>query len=275
LVVSNGEFGERLADQARRQRLRFEHLSFDWGAPLDLELVRAKLSGGNPPAWLWTTHCETSTSVLNDLVALQRCCSEYGVKLCLDAMSSIGTMPVDLSGVYLTTCASGKGLRSYAGVAMVFYNHPLTAAEDRLPRYLDLGYYAEQDGIPFTFSSNLIYALQAAVRGVAWPKRYAELVETSAWLRTRLMASGFELVGNQTQTSPAVITLALPEAVDSVIIGNLMKESGFLLSYNSQYLRAKNWIQICLMGEIAREKVLALANALERITRRQPVAEKA
>jgi aspartate aminotransferase-like enzyme len=89
------------------------------------------------------------------------------------------------------------------------------------------------------------------------------------------MASGFELVGSQTQTSPAVITLALPEALDSVTIGNWMKESGFLLSYNSQYLRAKNWIQICLMGEIAREKVLALANALERITRRQPVAEKA
>ena len=41
-----------------------------------------------------------------------------------------------------------------------------------------------------------------------------------------------------------------------------MQEAGFLLSYNSEYLRRQNWIQICLMGEIAREKADALINAL-------------
>ena len=53
--------------------------------------------------------------------------------------------------------------------------------------------------------------------------------------------------------------------MNSVTIGNLLKESGFLLSYNSEYLRGKNWIQICLMGEIAKEKVVALAGALNRV----------
>ena len=134
-----------------------------------------------------------------------------------------------------------------------------------MPRYVDLAYYAQQDGIPFTFSSNLLHALHAAVRGVNWEKHFSELVETSTWLRAKLIESGFELVGGNTNTSPAVITLALPEALNSVTIGNLLKESGFLLSYNSEYLRGKNWIQICLMGEIAREKVVALTGALNRI----------
>src|SRR5687768_4157078 len=31
LVVSNGEFGERLADHASRARLHFDHLRFEWG----------------------------------------------------------------------------------------------------------------------------------------------------------------------------------------------------------------------------------------------------
>ena len=44
-----------------------------------------------------------------------------------------------------------------------------------------------------------------------------------------------------------------------------MQEAGFLLSYNSEYLREKNWIQICLMGETTREKVVALFNALNRV----------
>jgi len=270
IVLSNGEFGERLADQGRRQKLRFEHLQFDWGSPLNLEMLRSKLSGMSAPSWVWTTHCETSTGVLNDLESLKALCAEYGVRLCVDCISCIGTLPVNLDGVYLASCASGKGLRSYPGVAMVFYNHPITPAEDRLPRYLDLGYYAQQEGIPFTFSSNLVHALHAALRGVNWEKRYGEILETSAWLRTKLIDLGFHLVGAQSRTSPAVITMALPETLDSQMVGNLVKEAGFLLSYNSDYLRRKNWIQICLMGEIAQEKVVALTNALQRVCKAQP-----
>ncbi len=45
----------------------------------------------------------------------------------------------------------------------------------------------------------------------------------------------------------------------------LIQESGYLLSYNSQYLCRKNWIQICLMGECAREKLVSLLNALNRV----------
>jgi predicted DNA-binding protein (MmcQ/YjbR family) len=37
------------------------------------------------------------------------------------------------------------------------------------------------------------------------------------------------------------------------------------LSYNSGYLRRKNWIQICLMGECPREKIVPVANALNRV----------
>jgi aspartate aminotransferase-like enzyme len=264
LVLSNGEFGQRLADQARRFKLNFEHLAFDWGTPLDLSVVRERLSHITAPTWIWCVHCETSTSVLNDLEALRELCAQRGVKLCLDCISSIGTLPVNLEHVYLASCASGKGLRSYPGVSMVFANHPVLPAEDRLPRYLDLGYYAQQDGIPFTFSSNLLHALHAAVHGVNWAKRFSDIQETSAWLRAKLIEAGFDLIGTNTSTSPAVITIALPESLNSLTVGNLMKESGFLLSCNSDYLRGKNWIQICLMGEIAREKVVALVNALQR-----------
>jgi aspartate aminotransferase-like enzyme len=263
VVLSNGEFGMRLADQSRRFKLRFDHLEFPWGAPLDLEAVQERFAHIPPPAWLWCAHCETSTGVLNDLDALKALCREHGAKLCLDAISSLGTLPVDLADVYLASGASGKGLRSYPGVSMVFYHRALPPS-DRLPRYLDLGYYAQQDGVPFTFSSNLLLALQTAVRGVDWAKRFSDIQETSAWLRTRLLESNFDLVGGGTRTSPAVITLALPPGLNSVTVGKLMQEAGFLLSFNSEYLRRENWIQICLMGEIAPEKLAALVNALRR-----------
>lgn len=273
LVLSNGEFGSRLVDAARRFKLDFRALEFPWGEPLDLSVIRKHVAGLPAPDWLWCVHCETSTGVLNPVSALVESCSEHGVKLCLDSISALGTVPVDLSGVYLASGASGKGLRAYPGVAMVFYHHPVPAAPDRLPRYLDLGYYAQQDGIPFTFSSNLLHALHAAIKRVDWEKRFAGLVELSLWLRTRLVELGFDLVANHTQTSPAVVTMVLPPEMNSLEIGRLMQEAGYLLSFNSEYLRRRNWIQICLMGECAREKVVSVTNALQRVCfRRHGVA---
>jgi aspartate aminotransferase-like enzyme len=100
---------------------------------------------------------------------------------------------------------------------------------------------------------------------VNWEKRFAEIAEWSKWLRGRLTEMGFNLTGNGALTSPAVITIALPPEMSSTKIGEAMQEAGYLLSCHSEYLRRKNWIQVCLMGECTREKVVALANALNRV----------
>lgn len=265
LVLSNGEFGSRLIDQARRWRLDFEPMEFPWGEPFDLRAVRRALEQTPAPAWLWCAHCETSTSLLNDIGTLKALCAEFQTKLCLDCISSVGTMPVDLSGVFLASCSSGKGLRAYPGISMVFHNHAVMPQPERLPRYLDLGYYSQQQGVPFTFSSNLLHAMHAAVKHVDWEKRFADIVELSEFLRGKLREMGFELVGGTGETSPAVVTIALPAEMNSLKIGGLVQEAGYLLSYNSEYLRKKNWIQICLMGECTREKLVSLLNAMKRV----------
>jgi aspartate aminotransferase-like enzyme len=147
---------------------------------------------------------------------------------------------------------------------MVFYHHELPWSAPRLPRYLDLGHYAAQAGIPFTFSSNLLHALHAAVKRVRWDDRFAELEQLGDWLRPRLRELGFELVGPDKVASPAVVTLALPQTMNSVKTGDLIQESGYLVSYNSEYLKKRNWIQVCLMGECRREKLVSLLNAMRR-----------
>jgi aspartate aminotransferase-like enzyme len=283
LILSNGEFGERLMDQARRFNLNFEGLKFDWGRPLDLAGVEQFLNRRDelhespipkqsavrnpqsPIAWLWCVHCETSTGVLADLPALKELCARNGTKLCLDCISTVGAMPVDLTGVYLASCASGKGLRAYPGLSMIFYHHAAAPAPDKLPRYLDLGFSVQNEGMPFTFSSNLLHALRTAVKRVDWERRFAETAEWSAWLRARLTEMGFHLIGDGALLSPAVITIALPPDLNSTKTGEAMQEAGYLLSCHSEYLRRKNWIQVCLMSECTREKVVALANALNRV----------
>jgi aspartate aminotransferase-like enzyme len=272
LVLSNGEFGERLIDHAERFGLEFEKHRLDWGETFDLDLIRQKLVESPRLKWLWAVHCETSTGILNDLEKLKQICGESKVRLCLDCISSIGTLPVDLRGVYLASCVSGKGLGSFPGLSMVFYNHELQPAPKRLPRYLDLGFYSAQDGIPFTHSSNLLAALQTALKRVNWEQKFTQLVELSAWLRGRIKALGYTIIGAEAHRSPAVVTVALPVELSSKTIGWQLQKAGYLLSYRSGYLLQRNWIQVCLMGEVSRENLDAMLEIFGRFRPRQPVA---
>ena len=103
----------------------FDAIEHEWGRPFDATALRSALDGDADYAWLWAVHCETIDGILNDVDHLKKVCAERGMKLALDCISSIGTMPVDLAGVYLASGVSGKGLGSYPGLSMVFYNHEI------------------------------------------------------------------------------------------------------------------------------------------------------
>ncbi len=261
LVLSNGEFGERLEDHARRFGLTFDTLKFDWGEPFDALALQQLLARSPSIGWIWCTHCETSTGVLNPLPVLKQLCLKAKVKLCVDCISSIGLLPVNLEGVYLASGASGKGLGAYPGLSIVFYNHTVTPSA-KLPRYLDLGWYAKHHGIAFTISTNLVRALDAGVQRPDWPRKYSDLIEVSASLRSDLRGFGFTLVAPDSDAAPGVVTIALSKEHDSGKIGEALQKGGFLISYNSGYLRQRNWLQICLMGEYSRVKLTALVTLL-------------
>ena len=63
--------------------------------------------------------------------------------------------------------------------------------------------------------------------------------------------------------SPAVTTIVLPGTLSSESIGHQLEEMGYLLSYNSEYLLKRNWLQICLMGECSQDVIIPLLNELE------------
>ncbi len=261
LVLSNGEFGDRLMNHAERFGLPFVAMVMPWGTPYDLDKIEGFLAGHKDISWLWSTHCETSTGILNDLQALKKICKRSGVRLCMDCTSSLGTVPVDLRGVYLATSVSGKGLASFPGLALVFHNHVI-GSDSRVPRYLDLGYYHEQRGVPFTHSSNLVQAVNMALRRGDWQDHFAEVQRLNTLLRTELEKAGMKLFAGQAVSSPAVLCIILPDEVSSLAIGGRLEERGLLLSFRSGYLVERNLIQICLMGDICEGQCRSLLAVL-------------
>lgn len=274
LILSNGEFGERLVDHARRHGLVFGVLRLEWGLAFKPDELKEFLDQNPDAKWLWAVHCETSTGVLNDLSLFKRLCDERGLKLCLDSISSIGVVPVDLRGVFLASGVSGKGLASYSGLSLVFYHHSVRPEPYKLPRYLDLGLYAAKEGTPFTQSSNLLYALKAAAEYSRWNHKFHDLVTTAFWLRAKLRSMGYHILAQDSVATPAVITLVLPDTISSDNFGRRLEKAGFLLSYCSEYLLRRNWVQICFMGEYTRESLEALLTKLKQLCplqRREPI----
>ena len=265
LVLSNGEFGQRLLDLATRMRLEFDTLRIDWGDVFARGDVGRALDDRPATALVWAVHCETSSGVLNDITMLEEVCAQRDIRLCMDCISSVGTVPMDLGGVFLASGVSGKGIGAFPGLSMVFYNHDVLPAPIALPRYLDLGLHAASRGVPFTGSSNLLYALEAALKRYQSTDVYRQTGEVSSWFTAALKQLGFKIVAPEEHASPAVIAISLPVEVSSAVLGRALDEAGYLLSYNSDYLLSRNWIQVCLMRDFSRDRITPLLGILRDV----------
>ena len=162
LVLSNGEFGNRIMHQARCHNLNVQEYKVESGELFNMGHI-SDLIKNNTFEWLFFVHCETSTGVLNDLNALTQICEQNNILVLVDCISTFGIIPIDLRNVYMASASSGKAVGSYSGLSMVFFNELVESNQHTIPVYLDIKHYISRGGIPFTLNSNALYALGAAV----------------------------------------------------------------------------------------------------------------
>ncbi|WP_042357439.1 aminotransferase class V-fold PLP-dependent enzyme [Bacillus rubiinfantis] len=262
LIIANGEFGSRLVEQAKRLGLSFEVLEKEWGQPYTKEEIKAWLS--RDTAWIWAVHSETSTGMLNDISVLKELSKEAGVKLCLDCISSIGALPVDLSGVYLATGVSGKALRAFTGLSFVFHHHDIEPSST-IPKYLDLGTYMVKGSVPFSQSSNLVEALHTSLSEIS-QQSYTKIAETHQLIRESLKDLGFRLITDDDYSSPMIVTIELPPSIPVAEVGDLLYFNNYQLHYESSYLQERNWIQIACIHHYPTEVIETMIRLFYKIT---------
>jgi len=119
LVLSNGFFGERLAEIARSYTPNVEVLSAPLGHPINPIEVAKKLSKAQFDV-VAVVNCETSTAVLNPVKEIAEVCHRYNALLIVDSISSLGIEPLymDEWGIGICVSASQKGLESPPGLSL-------------------------------------------------------------------------------------------------------------------------------------------------------------
>ena len=267
LIVSNGEFGDRIIRQAICQKIIFDEYKLKLGDELDVYLIEQHLKKDRAIKWLFVVHCETSSGVLNDISKLTDICNRLNIKILIDCVSTFGIIPLDLSKVYMASASSGKAIGSFSGLSLIFFNRLLQVPENSIPRYLDIWYYIKKDGIPFTLNSNALNALGVAVETTDVDLKYNIIREKSLWLRNQIIQLNFNLLSttNSNALHPAIITIILPETIISSSFGKLLEEQNILINYNSDYLLARNMVQICLFSDVNDEDLKHLLRVLKSI----------
>jgi aspartate aminotransferase-like enzyme len=269
LMLINGEFGERLARQATRFGLKPRALVWPWGKPWDLDQVDAALSQEAPGSWIWGVHLESSTGVLNDLPGLVKIARKHGVRVCVDCISSLGAVPLDLRAVYLATGATGKSLGSYAGASIIFADKEALVQlnRDRIPSYFDIAASLNSEGPCYTFPSPTLLALEAALKEYATPGKaqsaYARYHEMGVRVRQQLRRLGLEPLAREECACAVVTTFAPPGEESSLEFVTRCRGWGFNIGGESAYLAQRRLVQIATMGAVSRDQFMPLFDHLE------------
>ena len=260
LALVNGYFGERLASLLARYGAGVERLEGDWGTAIDLNRVEAALAASRFDL-VAVVHGETSTGVRNPVPEVARLARQHDALTIVDAVTSLGAVPLDVAGWDLDAVYSctQKGLGAPSGLAPVTFS--ARALARRVPCrsfYLDLGLlqdYWVHRKYHHTISAPLVYALAAALEEVEaegldarW-RRHESVHQTFVG---RAAALGLSLLPPDADRLWSLNTVRVPERVDEAAVRRALLAAGIEIGAGLGPLAGKIW-RVGLMGSGATE----------------------
>jgi aspartate aminotransferase-like enzyme len=225
LAVTAGEFGERWAAVARAYGVDVHELRYAWGETPRAEDVRVRLEETGARV-VFVVHSETSTGVVADVQAFAQVGRETGALVVVDAVSSLGAVPLetDAWGLDVVVTGSQKALMTPPGLSVVTDS---SAAGQRsrtatLPRfYFDwerMRASLETGSTPFTPAVTLVAALDVAL-GLLLDEgleaAFARHAALGRACREGAKAMGLELFSPDEERSAIVTAILTPDGIDA------------------------------------------------------------
>jgi alanine-glyoxylate transaminase/serine-glyoxylate transaminase/serine-pyruvate transaminase len=281
IIGVNGVFGSRLATIVERHGGIALPLEVPWGTTIPLEMLRDRLSRSAPVKAVVLVHAETSTGAWQPLKDVGPLCRDYDALLIVDAVTSLGGIPVEVDAWGIDACYSGtqKCLSCPPGLAPLTLSPRAVRSIQRrqVPChswYLDLSliaeYWADRTrAYHHTAPISMLYGLREALRLVQEEGLEARIARHR--LNSDALLAGLQTLGLLPLPAaghrlPMLSCVTLPDGIDEALVrSQLLNNYGIEIGGGLGPLRGRVW-RIGLMGESCRQAhVLTLLNGLEEI----------
>ena len=274
LVVVTGYFGDRLAQIFQRYGANVARIDVEWGRACDPAAVERALAAA-PADIVAVVQAETSTGVLNPVQDIARIAADGGALTVVDAVTSLGAMPLRTQDWSIDVCysCSQKGLGAPSGMAPISFS-PKALVHKVASRsfYLDLALledYWVRRKYHHTISAPLVYALREALAVVE-----EETLE-SRWARHRrnhlALAAGLDALGLSLLPPPperlwTLNAVRVPDGVDEAAVRRrLLDEFSIEIGAGLGPLAGRIW-RVGVMGAGSTlSNVMLFLTALERV----------
>ncbi len=225
LAVMAGEFGERWAALATAYGADVHELRYAWGETPRADDVRTRLEETGAEV-VFVVHSETSTGVVSDVQALAGAAKEAGALTVVDAVSSLGAVPLETDpwGLDVVVAGSQKALMTPPGLSLVTVSEAAWERSRRatMPRfYFDWGRMRAAlatGSTPFTPAVTLVAALDVALGMLldeGLEAAFARHAALGRACREGAKAMGLELFSPDEERSAIVTAILTPDGVDA------------------------------------------------------------
>src|ERR671935_3414 len=273
LVLSAGNFGERWAGMVKAFGAELVHVRLDWGETPEPDDLRSALAEAGDVTVVYLTHSETSTGVVCDVQALSTVAKEAGSLVVVDAVSSLGAVPLETDAWEIDIVVSGsqKALMCPPGVAFTSVSQVAleTSARATAPRYVldwerTRKAQAKLDA-PFTPAVSIVRALDVAL-GLLLEEGLESAFDRHARLgracREGAKAMGLELFSPDEDRSAVVTAAYAPDGIDATeLVLTLRDRFGITIANGHAHLKGK----IFRIGHIGWFDVFDITTALAAV----------
>jgi alanine-glyoxylate transaminase / serine-glyoxylate transaminase / serine-pyruvate transaminase len=278
-VIVTGYFGDRLAQMCERYGAKVSRLDVEWGRACDPDALRRHLRA-TPADVVAMVHAETSTGVLNPVESLATIARENNALSLVDAVTSFGGHPLDVSGWQLDAVYSctQKCLGGPSGLAPVVFGPRALARRVKCRSfYFDLGLledYWLKRKYHHTMSSTLVYALYeslAIVEEEGLEQRWARHERNHLMLVESLKALDLDLLPPEGERLWTLNAVRVPAGVDEAgVRKHLLDQFSIEIGAGLGPLAGRIW-RVGLMGASSSPRlVLLLRGAFEHALSRHP-----
>jgi len=275
LILSNGEFGERLYNISKIHNQNTSILKFDWGEQFNLEKIDTYLKN-NKVDIISMVHHETSSGMLNPIEKIGELSRIYNTMFIVDCVSSAGAELIDIEKCNISFCSSSssKAIGSYSGISFVIGKKQEFEKLKDMPvktTYLNLykfyHFINTASQTPNTPAVHLFFAFEQALLNIleeGVSNRHKHIKNLANILREGMEKLDLKFLIDKRSMCSVLTTVHIPSHVDLNIFQEKLRDKKIII-YNGKGPFKNEVFQVGNIGAITPDDIDFFLNSLKEV----------